>query len=474
MTTTGGSDIHAPSTVHPVRVDSVDGATASRFLWLVKWLLVLPHLVVLAFLWTAFVVLTIVAFFAILFTGRYPRTIFDFDVGVLRWSWRVNYYAYGALATDRYPPFTLAEVEEYPTHLDVEYPDHLSRGLVLVKWWLLALPHYVVVGVFLGSGVWAVQEARSDELTWMWGGGLVGILVLVAAVVLAVTGRYPPALYDLVLGLQRWVLRVAAYSTLMTDRYPPFRLDQGPHEPAPVRKQDPLPPPVVPAGAAPAHRWTVGRVVTVVAGSVVALSGLGMTLGGAAALVADRTLPDGGYLTGVREQVDSSGHAVVLGEVSLEASGGSPQLPAAVLGDVRVTARPRDGSAPLFVGIADPADVDTYLAGVARRVPGRDRGVERAGGPPSEPPADVDIWVASASGSGEQVVFWAPQAGEWTLVVMNADGSRGVSADVELAATVPWLGELGVVLLAVGVALIVLGGLLVGAGVRSASAARGP
>ncbi len=473
MTTPSEIDLGTPSTEGPVRVDSVDEVAPSRFLWLVKWLLVLPHVVVLAFLWTAFVVLTVVAFFAILFTGRYPRTIFDFNVGVLRWSWRVSYYGYGVLATDRYPPFTLAEVEGYPTHLDVEYPERLSRGLVLVKWWLLAVPHYIVVGVLLGSGVWAVQQARSDELTWMWGGGLVGILVLVAGVVLAVTGRYPPSLYDLLLGLQRWVLRVTAYATLMTDRYPPFRLDQGPHEPLSVRKQAPVPPTVVPPGVAPAHRWTAGRVVTVVAGSVVALSGLGLTLGGTAALVADQTLRDGGYLTGVREQVDSSGHAVVLGEVSLEASGGGSQVPAAILGDVRVTASPRD-TTPLFVGIAAPADVDSYLAGVARRVPGRDRGVERAGGPPAQPPGDVDIWVASASGSGEQVVFWAPRAGEWTLVVMNADGSRGVSAEVELAATVPWLNELGVVLLAVGVALIVLGGLLVAAGIRSASVARGP
>ena len=174
-------------------------AATSRWLWLVKWLLAIPHYVVLAFLWIAFVVLSIVALVAILFTGRYPRAIFDFNVGVLRWSWRVAYYSYGALATDRYPPFSLARRPDYPAHFDVDYPEHLSRGLVLVKWWLLAIPHYIVVGVFLGVrhlGGPAVQRPVAE----VWGGGLVGILVLVAAVLLAFTGSYPRPLYDLVLG----------------------------------------------------------------------------------------------------------------------------------------------------------------------------------------------------------------------------------------------------------------------------------
>ena len=218
---------------YPLRLEAQLDAPLSRWLWLLKWLLLIPHFIVLFFLWVGFVALTVVAFFAILFTGRYPRGIFDFNVGVLRWSWRVCFYSYSALGTDRYPPFSLADVTDYPTRLAVDYPQSLSRGLVLVKWWLLALPHYLVVAVFAG-GAWAGWGAANDnDWTWMSGGGLIGLLVFIAAVVLLFTGRYPRQIFDFVLGMNRWVLRVVAYAALMTDNYPPFRLDMGEHEPAP-------------------------------------------------------------------------------------------------------------------------------------------------------------------------------------------------------------------------------------------------
>ena len=152
---------------------------------------------------------------------------------MLRWSWRVTYYSYGALATDRYPPFSLAEEPGYPARLDVVYPERLSRGLVLVKWWLLAIPQYLVVDFFFGGG-------RGG---W-WGGGLIALLALIAAFAVAFTEKYPRDLFDLVVGLNRWVLRVVAYATLMTDVYPPFRLDLGGSEPA--RPQERPPDPVAP------------------------------------------------------------------------------------------------------------------------------------------------------------------------------------------------------------------------------------
>ena len=218
-------DEAAPRTPEPVTLEASLDEPLSQWLWLVKWFLAIPHFFVLMFLWIGFAVLTFITFFAILFTARYPKGIFDFNVGVLRWTWRVTYYAgTGGLGTDRYPPFSLDEDPDYPARLDVEYPANLSRGLVLVKWWLLAIPHYMVLAVLVGAGWWGTRG-------WGYGGGLLGVTVFIAAVALLFTRRYPKGLFDLIIGLNRWVMRVAAYAALMTDQYPPFRLDQGGEEP---------------------------------------------------------------------------------------------------------------------------------------------------------------------------------------------------------------------------------------------------
>ena len=230
---------------YPLQLTGRLDADLSRGLWLVKWLLAIPHYIVLFFLWIAFAVVTFIAFFAILFTGRYPRGLFDFNVGVLRWSWRVGYYSYSTLGTDRYPPFSLRSLD-YPADLMVQYPEQLSRGLVLVKWWLLAIPQYLLLAVFEG-GWWLGWSEPSDA---QWAGdfpGLIGLLVLFAAVALLFTGRYPVTIFGFVMGLNRWVYRVIAYATLMTDQYPPFRLDQGGDDISTVREDGgPVPPPAPP------------------------------------------------------------------------------------------------------------------------------------------------------------------------------------------------------------------------------------
>jgi hypothetical protein len=208
----------AAAQTYPVRVNATRDISLSRWLWLVKWLLLVPHYLVLFVLWIAFFLLTIVAFFAILFSGRYPRRIFEFNLGVLRWTWRVGFYSYSALATDRYPPFTLGPASDYPATLEVDYPEHLSRGLVLVKSWLLALPQYLVVGIFLGG--WG----------HLLGPGLVGLLVFFAAIALLLRAYYPQSIFDFVMGMNRWAIRVTAYAALMRDEYPPFRIDLGARE----------------------------------------------------------------------------------------------------------------------------------------------------------------------------------------------------------------------------------------------------
>ena len=240
-----------PRAVSPVALDARLDEPLSRWLWLVKWFLAIPHYIVLGFLWFAFMVVSVIAFFAILFTGRYPRGLFEFNLGVLRWTWRVSYYASsGGLGTDRYPPFSLQAEPDYPARLDIAYPERLSRGLVLVKWWLLAIPHYLIVGLLIGGGSWAWTWARdidgSSRLNVL-SGGLLGLLVLVAGLSLLFAGHYPRALFDLVAGLNRWVYRVVAYAALMTDVYPPFQLDEGGAEvplPPPTLPPPTLPPPV--------------------------------------------------------------------------------------------------------------------------------------------------------------------------------------------------------------------------------------
>jgi hypothetical protein len=216
----------------------------------VKWILLIPHYVVLGFLVAAAAILTVVAFFAILVTGRYPRPIFNFNVAVLQWWWRVSFYGYSALGTDSYPPFTLHAPADYPASLDVAYPERLSRGLVLVKW-VLAIPHFLVAAALVGGATIAASGAGPAYASPV--GGLITLLALIAAVTLLATTRYPRGIFDLVMGLNRWVYRVLVYVMLLRDEYPPFRLDMGGQE---MRggTAAPLPaPPPAPLSPRPVH-----------------------------------------------------------------------------------------------------------------------------------------------------------------------------------------------------------------------------
>jgi hypothetical protein len=391
---------------------------------------------------------------------------------VLRWSWRVAYYAYGALGTDRYPPFTLADVSDYPAHLAVDYPERLSRGLVLVKWWLLAIPHYLVVGFFLSGGLYLGSESlQADNGPWLWGGGLIGLLVLVAAVVLLFSGSYPKPVFDFVLGMNRWVLRVAAYAGLMTDEYPPFRFDAGGDDPGGSRLAVPTapPPPVASGGTAPpsptGSTWSAGRIIALVAGSVVLLASLGVGAAGATLGVAGATMrdADGFVMTGTTA-LQTPAYAIASESMTLHTDPTTEVLPDGLLGDARVTVE-STADEPVFVGVAPTADVADYLAGVqtARLVElegfwgDLDPTYEMtAGEAPATLPADSDIWVAQASGAGEQTLTWPLEDGEWTVVVMNADGTDQVAVDVAAGSDVPWLGAVvGVMLATAGVGLVV-------------------
>jgi hypothetical protein len=171
----------------------------SRWKIFVKWLLVIPHWFVLYILAFVAWIVIFIAWFAILITGRFPRGMWDFMLLYLRWTANVTTYAF-TLQRDEYPPFGDAA---YPARLNLEYPAHLSRLLIFVKW-LLIIPHLLV---------------------WWFVGLAAFVAIVITWFAILITGNYPRGLFEFVTGSLRWLYRINAYVYLMTDKYPPFSLD---------------------------------------------------------------------------------------------------------------------------------------------------------------------------------------------------------------------------------------------------------
>ena len=183
----------------PLRLDVEYPEQLNRWLVLVKWLLAVPHILIVYALVNVASITHLIAFFAILFTTKYPQSLFDFVVNIYRWQ--ANLYAYLGLMRDEYPPFSW-EPGQYPVISEVDYPQELNRWLPLVKW-LLAIPHYVVL-FFLGIAALAV---------WV-----------IAFFAILFTATYPRGMFDFIVGVMRWGNRVNAYVYFMRDEYPPFSL----------------------------------------------------------------------------------------------------------------------------------------------------------------------------------------------------------------------------------------------------------
>ena len=190
----------APTQQYPVRFNVEYPQELSRWLIFVKWLLAIPHFIILYGLQIAAGIVGFIAFFAILFTGRYPRDLFNFVVNVYRWGANVTAYTY--LMRDEYPPFSW-DPGRYPVTYEVDYPERLSRWLIFVKW-LLAIPHLIVLALL----------------------GLVALLgLIVAFFAILFTAKFPEGIFNFVVGFLRWQQRVNAYIYLLRDEYPPFSME---------------------------------------------------------------------------------------------------------------------------------------------------------------------------------------------------------------------------------------------------------
>ena len=483
---------------YPVRVDARLDDHLSRWLWLVKWLLAIPHYVVLAFLWLAFVVLSVVALVAILFTGRYPRV----DLRLQRRRAALDLAGHLLhVRRARHRPVPALHPRG-ATGLPRAPRDRLPRP---------PLPR-AGAGEVVAAGDPALPGARASSSAAVgtpprrprragWNGGLIGLLVLVAAVVLLFTGSYPRSIFDLVLGLNRWALRVAAYASLMTDVYPPFRLDMGGTDPGTGVLTLGIPPGTNPAGPTPAStthtsadgspddgagtgRWWPAHVAAV-----------RLTLGGGSGHRGRDRLDDGddvagpagrrprpqdrrqrpaddaGYLMSSTKTYGSPGFAVTSQNIDLSSDSANFDVASRWLGTVRIEAQSRTAGQHLRRHRPDQR---------RGRLPPRRRAHDgqRPVGRPRPPGDDVrrrrrpalrrrrDLLGRLAHGQGQQTVTWEAEDGDWTIVVMNTEGTAPVAARVSAGAEVPILDTVVIGLLVAGVVLLALSTLVLVLAIR--------
>ena len=228
----------------------------------------------------------------------------------------------------------------------------------------------------------------------------------------------------------------------------------------------------------PPQRWGPGRVIAIVIGILVLLPGLGLVAGGGLLLWADGPgRNDDGYVYSSSDNFSTSGYAITSASVDLAT--GADWLPvSSALGTARIQVTGADSGADVFLGIARVADTTEYIGGVDREIvtdlgSGSPPAIRTGAGAPSTPPGEQDFWVAQAEGSGTQTLTWRPSAGDWTLIVMNADGSAGVSVDARVGATVPALTGLAWGLLGAGLFLVLIGVLLLVLALRHPKVGRG-
>jgi hypothetical protein len=221
---------------------------------------------------------------------------------------------------------------------------------------------------------------------------------------------------------------------------------------------------------APASGWGAGRIITLVLGSVLLLAAAGLLVGGGVLLWADLGNRTDGFVFSEADGFWTDGYA--LSSERLDLSTGADWVPlSATLGTARVEVTSTGAAADVFIGLAPAAEGAAYLDGVEHSVI-NDLGttavdeVRVPGGEPLGPPGEQDFWVAQASGPETQRLDWEPAEGDWLFVVMNADGSAGVSVDARVGATVPALGGLAWGMLGTGLLLLVIGVLLVVLAIR--------